>query len=88
MPSAPEFTDGLRDVGIIEVFFEMKAEHSSGPDCHVGITGEAEHAQRNEMSRPVNIFFCMCNELPDFIMTLSAQNTCTSALNYGMRKRY
>src|SRR5688572_24254928 len=32
MPAAPEFFNRLGDVGIIEIFQEMEAEHSSEPD--------------------------------------------------------
>ena len=40
MPSAPEFTDTLRHIRIIEIFREMETEHLTQTDRHIRITGK------------------------------------------------
>lgn len=40
MPSPPEFCDGARAVGMVEVFAEVKSKASAYAYCHVGIAGE------------------------------------------------
>ena len=40
MPPLPEFTDGTRGVGIIEIFLEGEAEHAAETDGHIGVAGK------------------------------------------------
>ena len=40
MPSAPEFSNGMGDVGIIEIFQKTEPENRAQPDRHVGISGK------------------------------------------------
>ena len=40
MPSSPEFRNGERGVGIIEVFLEIESQHTSETDCHIGVSRE------------------------------------------------
>lgn len=42
MPSAPEFLNGTRNVGIVKVLKEVKSEHVTHTDSHVGVTAEVE----------------------------------------------
>ena len=42
MPSAPELRNAARNIRIIEVFKEVKAEYFSESDCHIAVTGEVE----------------------------------------------
>ena len=40
VPSPPKIRQGCGDIRVVEVFGEMKAEHVTQPDCHIGICGE------------------------------------------------
>ena len=40
VPAAPEFGDGRRFIGGVEVFVEMEAEQQSDTDGHIGVAGE------------------------------------------------
>ena len=42
VPAAPEFGNTLRQVRIVEVFDEMKAENPPQTDGHIGIAGKVE----------------------------------------------
>ena len=42
MPASPEVGDGLGDIGIVEVFEELKAEHIAQTARHVGVAREVE----------------------------------------------
>ena len=42
MPAPPEFLDGARAIGIVEVFEEIEAEHPRKADRHVGIAREIQ----------------------------------------------
>ena len=40
MPSAPEVGSGFCDIGIVEIFLVMKADHAPHSDRHIRITGK------------------------------------------------
>src|SRR3569832_155097 len=42
VPPAPEFSDALTDIGLVEILDETKAHHQSETDGHVTIAGEVE----------------------------------------------
>ena len=42
MPSAPVICYGIGDIGIVEVFFVVEANHKSHADRHIGICGEVK----------------------------------------------
>ena len=42
VPATPEFGDGLREVGIVEVLEELESEHASEANRHVGVAAEVE----------------------------------------------
>ena len=42
MPAPPEFGNAFGNIGIVEVFKELKAQHTSQSDGHIGITREIE----------------------------------------------
>ena len=51
MPAAPEFSDALGDIGIVEVLQELEAYHAAKADGHVGISREVEvNLQRERRS--------------------------------------
>ena len=40
MPAPPKIRDTVGNVGIVEIFKEMKAEYPSHTDRHIGVTGK------------------------------------------------
>ena len=42
VPAPPEFRDGARDIGVVEVLREIKAQHLAHADGHHGIAGKVE----------------------------------------------
>ena len=42
MPPPPEFRDAFGQIGVVEIFREMEAEHPPQADGHVGIPGKIE----------------------------------------------
>lgn len=42
MPSPPEFPYRDRGIGILEVFFKVKAEHPAQADCHITVPAEVK----------------------------------------------
>ena len=52
VPPPPELGDRLGDIGVVEVFQEMKAKHPPQADGHVGIGGEVEVNLEGVCRRP------------------------------------
>ena len=42
MPAPPELGDRARDIGVVKILFELKAQHPPQADSHVGIAGKVK----------------------------------------------